>query len=85
MGADILLAFGRCFILKISFALDTLRMANWSPTPASKINDFLGFDDIWGSRDAFLGRFEGSRGPGPEVLNKEKYIIHLYICFYFIF
>ncbi len=33
-------------------------MANQSPTPASKINNFLGlFDDIWGSRAAFPGRF----------------------------
>ncbi len=33
------------------FALDTLRVANRSPTPASKINDFPGlFDDIWGVR-----------------------------------
>ncbi len=31
------------------FALDTLRVANRSPTPASKFNDFLGpFDDIRG-------------------------------------
>ncbi len=33
------------------FDLDTLRVANRSPTPASKISDFLGvFDDIWGVR-----------------------------------
>jgi hypothetical protein len=31
--------------------MDTLRVANRSPTPASKINDFLRlFDDIWGVR-----------------------------------
>ena len=33
------------------FDLDTLRVANRSPTPASKINDVLGqSDDIWGAR-----------------------------------
>ena len=33
------------------FALDTLRVASRSPTPASKINDFPALlDDIWGVR-----------------------------------
>ncbi len=50
------------------FVLDTLRVANRSPTPASKINDFLGlFDDIWGSGAAFPGLFGGFRGSGPEL------------------
>ena len=42
----------KIYIFKsIRFDLDTLRVANRSPTPASKINDFLGlFDDIWGVR-----------------------------------
>ncbi len=31
-----------CYIETLRFALDTLRVANRSPTPASKINDFLG-------------------------------------------
>ncbi len=39
------------YIENLRFALDTLRMANRSPTPTSKTNDFLGpFDDIWGGR-----------------------------------
>ncbi len=59
------LAFGRCFILDQCFAQDTLRVANRFPTPASKINDFFGlFDDTWGVRAAFPGRFRGFRGPG---------------------
>ncbi len=49
------------------FALDTLRGANRSPTPASNINYFLGlFDDIWGSGAAFPGRFGQFRGGGPD-------------------
>ncbi len=60
------LAFGRYFILKISVALDTLRVANRSPTPASKISDFLGlFDDIWGVRGRLSGPIWGI--PGVRV------------------
>jgi hypothetical protein len=62
----------------IRFALDTLRMANRSSTPASNINDSLGLlDDIWGvwlgpPFPADLGDFLGSR---PEL---KIYICH---CF----
>ena len=38
-------------IENLCFALDTLRVANRSPTPASILKDVLGlFDDIWGVR-----------------------------------
>ena len=48
------LALGRYFVENYHFALGTLRVANRSPTPASKINDFLGlFDDIWGPGPLF--------------------------------
>ncbi len=49
------------------FALDTLRVSNRSPTPASKTNDVLGpFDDIRGSGAIVSGRFGVARGSGPE-------------------
>ncbi len=38
------------YIENYRFALDTLRVANRSPTRASRINDFLGLLDIWGVR-----------------------------------
>ena len=60
LGITWALEFGKCggvyhvagfwevfYIDNSRFALDTLRVANRSPTPASKINDFLGlFGDI---------------------------------------
>ncbi len=54
------------------FALDTLRVANRSPTQASKINDVPGqSDDIWGGPGPpFPADFGGSRGPGR--LNKHE-------------
>ena len=53
------LALGRYFVENYHFALGTLRVANRSPTPASKINDFLGlFDDIWGPRPLFPADLE---------------------------
>ncbi len=52
------------------FALDTLRVANRSPTPTSETNDFLGpFDDICGVRGRlFRPILEDSGGQGR--LNK---------------
>jgi hypothetical protein len=64
------LVFGRYFILKISVALDTLRVAKRSPTPASKINDFLGlFDEIWGVRGRLSGPIWGIPGVRAGMKN----------------
>ena len=54
--------------MKIS-ALDTLRVANRSPTPASNINDFLVLsDDIWGGPGPpFPADLGGSGGPGRNL------------------
>ncbi len=53
--------------------MDTLRVANRSPTPASKINDSLGlFDDIWGARGPhsrpILGVPGARAGPNKYIL-----------------
>ncbi len=65
------------------FALDTLRVANRSPTPASKINDLLGlFDDIWGVRGRLARPIWGI--PGVRAGIKSIYI-YIYICFYYLF
>ncbi len=54
------------YIQNKRFDLDTLRVANRSPTPASKINDFQGqSDDIWGARGPHFRKVCGvPRGQG---------------------
>ena len=67
---QIVMAFWKVFESK-RFALDTLRVANRPPTPASKIKDFLGlFDDIWGVR----GRLSRPIWGVPGVLAGIKHI-----------
>ncbi len=52
------------------FDLDTLRVANRYPTPASKINDFLGlFDDIWGARGPHFQPMLGVPGVRAGLTN----------------
>jgi hypothetical protein len=54
------------YIANLRFALDTLRVANRSPTPVSKINDFLKlFDDIWGVRGCLSLPIRGIPGVRP--------------------
>jgi hypothetical protein len=56
------------YIENYRFALDTLRVANRFPTPASKINDFLGqYDDIWGVRGRLSRPIWGIPGVRPEL------------------
>ena len=54
------------------FALDTLRVANRSPTPTSKTNDFLGPFDVTcgGPGPPFPADLGGPGGPGRN----KKYI-----------
>ncbi len=60
--------FWNVFLIENSrFALDTLRVANRSPTPASKIYDFLGLlDDILGVRGRLSRPILGIPGVRPE-------------------
>ncbi len=70
----VLIGFWMVFYVEnLRFALDTLRVANRSPTPASKINDLLGwFEDSWGVRGRLSWPIWGdSGGPGRN----QKYII----------
>ncbi len=58
------------YIENSHFALDTLRVANRSPTPASKISDFLGmFDDIWGVRGRLSRPIWGLPGVRAGIKN----------------
>ena len=73
-GLPVSLAFGRCFYIEHSrIALDSMRAADRSPTPASKINDVPGVAISGGSGAARPGRFGGFRGPGRNY----KYICQM--------
>ena len=56
------------YIENYRFVLDTLTVANRSPTPASKINDFLGlFEGIWGGPVPPFPADLGDSG-GPAII-----------------
>ncbi len=65
------------YIWNKRFDLNTLRVPNWSPTPISKSNDFVGqSDDISGARGPHFRPILGV--PGARAGLKNRYVLALW-------